>query len=112
MVENFHIFQKNHIANKKGKLWKKGTDPASQSLCVYLASAGFPGRLRPSFGQYFIAILSGHILSITICIIVFVYQHVSRFDMIIFHFGHLMNFVLLFYPQYSAQVLTLCRSML
>ena len=70
VVEIIHIFQKeNHIANKKGKLWKKGTDPASQSLCVYLASAGFPERLRPSFGQYCIAILSGHILSMTICLV-------------------------------------------
>ena len=106
VVEIIHIFQKNHIANKKGKLWKKGTVPASQSLCVYLASAGFPERLRPSFGQYCIAILSGHILSITICISVFVYQHVSLFEMIIFHFGHLRNFVLSFNLQYSAQVLT------
>ena len=102
VVENFHIFQKNHIANKKGKLWKKGTVPASQSLCVYLASAGFPERLRPSFGQYCIAILSGHILSITICISVFVYQHVSQFEMIIFHFGHLINFVLSLYLHHAA----------
>ena len=105
VVEIIHIFQKITLPTKKGYC-EKGRVPASQSLCVYLASAGFPERLRPSFGQYCIAILSGHILSITICISVFVYQHVSQFEIIIFHFGHLRNFVLSFNLHHSAQVLT------